>query len=123
MLDLFISHSILQPTLLSRHVCPASAARNNSLRVAGLRVILVYDYIFMVLKRLVRKGFFFYKSLVRLKEGTWELYFREREVFPLVSLTLVQIRFIVATAMESLAPLRTARQDFVCTLISRSVEW
>jgi len=54
----------------------------------------------------MHKGFSFFKSLVRLKERTRESCFREREILPSVSLTLVQIRFIVATTVESLAPLR-----------------
>lgn len=98
--------SILSCYQLYSHICSASSVRNNSIEVAGLHVTRsTITSLWFYNDSCVRDSFFF-KSLVRLKERTRESCFREREVFPSVSLTLVQIRFIVATAVESLAPLR-----------------
>lgn len=56
----------------------------------------------------MRKGFL---SPIRLKEKNTGIVLPERKVLPLVSLP-VQIRFIVATAVENLAPLHTGAGGF-----------
>lgn len=120
MLNLFIFHSILQPPLLSRHVCSASPARNNSRGVDSALFRSTITSLWFYNDSCIRDSFFF-KSLVRLKERTIRVSMSAR-YFPRFLLPLCKFALSSRPLWKASHPFAPAREDFVCTLISRSVE-